>query len=64
MNELATTTEAVTRYQAGEITATELAAILEAANRAQVEADNIARHGTANSVQIFADIRTDLIDTK
>ena len=46
------TATAYTKFQAGEITLTELSAIAEANAKAQAEAENIARHGTANSITI------------
>lgn len=52
-----TNAEATAKFQAGEITVSELAQTLEANAKAQVEAENIARHGTANSVTVITDIR-------
>jgi hypothetical protein len=52
-----TTIEATAKFQAGQITTSELAEILTANAAAQVEAENIARHGTADSITIITDIR-------
>ena len=51
-----TNAEATAKFQAGEITAAELAEVFLANAKAQVEAENIARHGTANSVTVISDI--------
>ena len=46
-----------TRYDNGEITLTELMALIVASTKAEAEAANIAHNGTANSLTIISDIR-------
>lgn len=53
-----TNAEAAAKFQAGQITVDELAQVMQANAKADVEAENIARHGTADSVTVYSDILT------
>jgi hypothetical protein len=51
------TATAFAKFQAGELTLAQVTEIAEANARTQVEAENVARNGTADSLTIHTDIR-------